>query len=128
MYAALEKHRADIVIASRFVKGSKIKGLSFQRVKMSQLAIFIIHLLFPFSSKVKDPLSGFFLFRKSMLKGLKLRLRGFKFLLELLIRTKAKRVREVPFVFEERKHGKSKLNISEYFNFLLLLLELRLNI
>jgi len=96
MYTAIEKHRADIVIASRFVKGSKIKGLSFRRVKMSQLAIFIIHLLFPFSSKVKDPLSGFFLFRKSLLKSLKLRLRGFKFLLELLIRTKAKRVKEVP--------------------------------
>jgi len=62
-----------------------------------------------------------------MLKSLKLRVKGFKFLLELLIRTKAKRVKEVPFVFEERKHGKSKLNISEYFNFLLLLLELKVS-
>jgi dolichol-phosphate mannosyltransferase len=116
---------ADIVIASRFVKGSKIMGLSTVRRIFSKLAIYLSYLFFPRLVVVKDPLSGFFAIDKELVKEKKFRLRGFKFLFELLVRGRWKRVTEIPFTFKKRRYGKSKLGFREFVNFFLLLLELR---
>lgn len=53
----INKNR-DVVIASRYRKNSKIKGLSFDRIFLSYMAAFIYKFFFPIKN-VKDYTSGF---------------------------------------------------------------------
>ncbi len=115
----------DIVIASRYLKGSKIAGLSFFRKLASRFVIYLIYLFFPQLRKIKDPLSGFFAFKKSLIKEKRFKMKGFKFLLELLLGNSFSKIKEVPFEFGKRKYGKSKAGIKEGISFLYSLLKLR---
>jgi len=110
MLRALERN--DIVIASRFVKGAKV-NLSFERRHVSKVYRFLAHLLVPRSKSVKDPASGFFVFRKKILDGIKLNPVGFKILLEILAKANYDSILEIPFRFKERKKGKSKFNFKQ---------------
>lgn len=116
----------DIVIASRYLEGSKVIGLSLPRKLVSRFLLWFIYLLFPQLRKVRDPLSGFFAFRKSLVERKKYRLIGFKFLLELLLKSPSSKIKEIPFKFGKRKYGRSKAGIKEGINFLYFLLKLRL--
>ena len=115
----------DVVIASRYVKGGKIKGWSIFRKITSKIAISLAKLLLPNIREVKDPESGFFLVKRSQVLSIsnKLKLEGFKFLLELLS-VGSFRFKEVPYTFRSRKYGESKFNLKETLNYLLLLLKL----
>ena len=62
---------------------------------------------------VSDPMSGFFLVRREALDLDALRPRGFKILLEILVRAPALRAAEVSFGFGERHAGRSKASIRE---------------
>ena len=55
--------------------------------------------LFPRLRHVTDPMSGFFLVRRDALDLDCLHPRGFKILLEILVRTPGLRVSEVPYEF-----------------------------
>jgi dolichol-phosphate mannosyltransferase len=65
-----------------------------------------------FKLKIKDPLSGYFGVRKSLIKNLKLQTNGFKIGLEIILKAKP-RIKEIPIVLEERKLGKSKAGLKE---------------
>ena len=85
-------------------------------------------LLFPSRLRaVTDPMSGFFLVRRSAVDLDRLRPRGFKILLELLVRTPRLRVAEVGFHFGERYAGESKAGAREAGRFLAQLLTARLD-
>ncbi len=114
MLRKLEKEKADIVIASRFVKGAKI-GFSAQRVVVSKIYRFLAKIFVPKSQNVRDPAAGFFVFRKKILKNAKLEPVGFKILLEILAKTEygVDKIVEIPFSFKERKKGKSKFNFKQ---------------
>jgi dolichol-phosphate mannosyltransferase len=75
--------------------------------------------------RVRDPLSGFFAIRREMLVGAQYVGRGYKLLLEVLVRHPRARVVEVPYRFVDRRHGRSKLSPLEVLNFLKLLIALR---
>jgi glycosyltransferase involved in cell wall biosynthesis len=60
---------ADVAVASRYVPGGGNEGWSKIRQVISSGAIFLAHLLLPLSRRVKDPMSGFFSFRRRLLKG-----------------------------------------------------------
>jgi dolichol-phosphate mannosyltransferase len=62
--------------------------------------------------EVKDPVSGFFAFRRHIIQGLKFDALGYKMLLELLVKAKGARVKEVPYTFTNRRAGTSKLGAS----------------
>ncbi len=62
--------------------------------------------------KTKDPMSGFFAFKKNIIKELNFDALGYKFLLELLVKTKGINIKEIPYTFENRKFGSSKLDSS----------------
>jgi Glycosyltransferases involved in cell wall biogenesis len=111
---------ADIAIASRYIKGGGIQGWSVTRLIISKVATMLARFFVPQTRKVKDPLSGFFAARKSVFK-MRIAPKGFKLLLELLRESKDVKVKEVPYVFCERKAGKSKLNLKEIANYLSLL-------
>jgi Glycosyl transferase family 2. len=55
----------DLVIASRYIKGGKIKNWNIIREFISKTAIFIAYFFLPETLKVKDPLSGYFLIKKT---------------------------------------------------------------
>lgn len=110
----------DLVIASRYVEGGKIEGWSLVRRFISKIAIRLAKPL----TNVKDPLSGFFMLKKSVIDGVELQPKGFKLLLEILVKGNYKNVVEIPYTFKERKIGKSKLNLSEIIQYLKLLIHL----
>jgi len=74
---------------------------------------------------ISDPMSGFFLVRKSCLDMSSLHPQGFKLLLELLVSSPQASVAEVPYTFDVRHSGVSKAGIGEGLTYLRRLAELR---
>jgi dolichol-phosphate mannosyltransferase len=121
-----ESSDLDLVVASRYCKDGST-GFGWARAMASRSTTGAARLLFPRRLRnVTDPMSGFFLVRREAIDVDVLRPRGFKILLELLIRTPALRCAEVSFAFGERRAGRSKATIREGVRYLSLLARLRL--
>lgn len=112
------RKKADIVIGSRYIKGGKIVGWPVKRKIISRAAIWLVKLFFDLS--VKDPVSGFALYKKETLERLdgNLKPSGYKLLLEILAKSPGLTVIEIPITFINRKAGKSKLNFAEILKFI----------
>ncbi|MFO8009172.1 MAG: glycosyltransferase family 2 protein [Dehalococcoidia bacterium] len=110
--------KADIVIASRYVRGGGVEEWSFSREFISRVAKIVPHFLFARIRQVKDPLSGFFLFKKDVIEGVSLQPIGYKILLEILVKGNYAEVAEIPYVFRGREKGKSTFNRAEQVNYL----------
>ncbi len=115
---------ADVVIASRYVKGGGVEGWSRTRLLVSKAAGLIARLLLPEVRRVRDPMSGYWLVRRSLIEGVELEPRSWKILLEILVKAKPSRVVEVPYVFRERARGESKLKPRHILEYLLHVLHL----
>jgi dolichol-phosphate mannosyltransferase len=99
-----------IVVASRYVDGGSILGWPYKRRIISNAATQIARYGLNVR-KVKDPLSGYFAFPKHIVKDLSFDTRGYKILLELLVKlSETVRIKEIPYTFSERKAGESKLD------------------
>ena len=112
----IKQTRCDIAIASRYVSGGSIQGWSIKRKLMSKIATLIAKKGLGIESH--DPMSGFFAFKKNILDGLKFDALGYKMLLEILVKTKGVKIKEVPYTFTDRELGSSKLDtkiIIDYF-------------
>jgi dolichol-phosphate mannosyltransferase len=109
---------ADIAVASRYVPGGGTEGWSSLRKIISSGAILLAHVLVPHSRRIKDPMSGYFAFKRSVISGVKLEPIGYKILLEMLVVGKASKVAEVPFMFAPREKGKSKLDAAQEIEYL----------
>lgn len=109
---------ADVVIASRYVEGGGTADWTLTREIISRVAKTIPHFLFAQIRSVKDPLSGFFLFRKKVIANVELKPVGYKILLEILVKGNHNSVREVPYIFKGRERGKSSFNTTEQVNYL----------
>jgi dolichol-phosphate mannosyltransferase len=100
---------ADLVAASRLTHGGSTEGLSAPRAMISRTLASASRLLFSRRlAHVSDPLTGFFLLKRSAIEPSQLQPEGFKILLEVLIRSPGLRTSEVPFEFAERTSGTSK--------------------
>jgi len=119
--------KADIVIASRYVNGSEIIGLSFKRKFLSRLVIVLAHLLFPKIRRIGDVTSGYFLFNRKVIGNIKLKPIG-RFLLGLLVKVDYDNVIEIPYCFGARKSGKSKMDIKVCLDLIKQIIMLRLGI
>ena len=109
---------ADVAIASRYIPGGGIEGWTFKRKVISKGAKLPANLLLSSVRKIKDPLSGFFLFKKKVIDDVVLSPTGYKILLEVLVRGNANHVVEVPYTFKERERGKSNFTAKEQINYL----------
>ena len=98
-----------IVVASRYVTGGSIKGWPFKRRLISNGAVKIARHGLKVQN-VKDPMSGFFALRRDIIENIKIDSSGYKILLEILVKVRKVRVKEVPYTFVDRKSGKSKLD------------------
>jgi len=110
MIEAFKQYQCDLVVASRYITEGKIEGWTVKRKLMSKIAIMIAKK--GLGVKIKDPMSGFFAFKKNIIKELNFDALGYKFLLEILVKTKGISIKEIPYTFENRKFGSSKLDNS----------------
>lgn len=113
----------DLSIGSRYVPGGQVSPWPMARRVLSSLGTFTARRL----TSVRDPLSGFFATRRSLLTGaLPLRPRGYKILLEVLGRARGLHITEVPIRFSDRACGRSKLQTKQLLEFLVQLVSLAL--
>ena len=103
-----EIKKCDIVVASRYVKGGAVAGWPFKRKIVSKGANKIAR--YSLGIRIKDPMSGFFAFKRHIIHGIKFDAIGYKMLLELLVKARGARVTEIPYTFINRQFGKSKLD------------------
>jgi glycosyltransferase involved in cell wall biosynthesis len=121
-----ESGHLDLVVASRYCGRGDTGGLGRRRALASRATTAAARTLFPRRLRsIADPMSGFFLVRRDAIDVDRLRPRGFKILLEILVRNPAVRAAEVSFSFGERQAGKSKATVREGLRYLSLLARLR---
>lgn len=124
MLATLQSRAADLVIGSRYVGGgSSGQGLSRLRGFGSRLAGRMAR--FVLKAEVHDPVSGFFMIRRSLVEQVapKLSTSGFKILFDIIASQPIPlNILELPYVFSQRHSGLSKLDrrvVLEYFGLIL---------
>jgi dolichol-phosphate mannosyltransferase len=120
MTAVMQQTGADVVVASRYVPGGGVKNWPLHRHLMSRAACLAARGLTP----VRDAASGFFLIRRELAAGVTISAGGFKICLELLVRSQPARVIEVPYLFEDRAAGESKMSVREALGFVVQLMDL----
>ena len=118
----LESQNADIVIGSRFAKGGAIENWPKKRLIATNIAMLSVRAL----TSIKDPMSGFFLLRKEVVQNVPLIPRGFKILLEILVKGRYKKALEIPIIFKDRIYGNSKVSSKVYMEFAIQLWDLYL--
>jgi dolichol-phosphate mannosyltransferase len=115
---ALDKQGGDIAVASRHVQGGGVSEWNIVRRGISWGATLAASWMLPGTlATVRDPMSGYFAIRRSVIEGCTLQPEGYKILLEVLGRGYYRAVVEVPYIFIERQQGQSKLGLRQYREF-----------
>ncbi|GAA3628654.1 glycosyltransferase family 2 protein [Kineosporia mesophila] len=119
----------DLVVASRYDGSGDASGLgSGWRHRVSGTSTLLSRALFPrrVGARCTDPMTGFFCLRRDAVDLTRLRPRGFKILLEILVSHDVS-VYDQPFVFGHRLTGESKASWRNGLTFVHQLLSLRFN-
>jgi dolichol-phosphate mannosyltransferase len=109
---------ADMAVASRYIPGGGCPNWGLTRRIISKGALSLAHVFLPNTRKVKDPMSGFFMFRRDGIEQTEFKPTGYKILLEMLVMGKFQKVVEVPFIFEDRSSGRSKMKARQQIDYL----------
>ncbi|MGH9909122.1 MAG: glycosyltransferase [Nitrososphaerales archaeon] len=117
MFEELKNSDCDLVVASRYVEGGSIVGWPFKRRLISKGATNIARHGLNIKN-VRDPMSGFFIFRRQVIENIPFDTSGYKILLELLVKARGVKVKEVPYTFLNRKSGASKLDTNVIFDYI----------
>lgn len=109
MIAALDAG-AEIVVGSRYVEGGGTSTWNAVRRFQSWVATKLARSFL--GVELRDPMSGYFILRRSDFDRIHEQLdsRGFKILLEIIVRLAPSRLEEVPYTFRTRVAGQSKLS------------------
>ena len=107
LVAPLYAGTADLVVGSRYVRGGSTRGWPIWRRVVSRTGAALAYPL----TGLHDSMCGFFAISRSRLLELAPQTSGFKIVFETIVRARGTlRVREIPMVFRERLHGKSKMS------------------
>lgn len=103
---------SDLVVATRYAPGATAAGglTTGWRQRASRYANRLANILL--GVEISDPMSGFFMIRRSVFEVVapKLSNNGFKILLDILASSPAKlKISQIPYTFRPRKSGESKL-------------------
>ncbi|MBR8836581.1 MAG: glycosyltransferase [Stigonema ocellatum SAG 48.90 = DSM 106950] len=119
---------ADLTVASRHVEGGGVSSWSFVRRLLSRGAQTLGLVILPgVLGRVSDPMSGYFMVRRSAIVGATLNPVGYKILLEVIGRGNVRQIAEVGYVFSERQEGESKVTWKQYIEYLQHLVRLRVS-
>jgi dolichol-phosphate mannosyltransferase len=122
MLDLLRQDRCDVVVGSRYVAGGSIGSWDSNRARISAFANWLSRVVC--KVEIKDPMSGFFMLKRSVFDAAVRNLsgQGFKILLDLLASSPRKiEVREIPYKFGERRFGESKLDTLVAWEFVMLI-------
>ena len=120
LYAAMRAHDADLVVGSRYVPGGSTPDWPLKRRVLSRAACLLARPLSP----IRDAASGFFLLRAAIARDVVIKAGGFKICLELLVRAWPTRLVELPYRFDDRELGESKMSLREAAGYLVQLRDL----
>jgi len=119
LFARLRAADADLVIASRGAEHGGVSEWKLRRRIVSWTATLLARLLLPGKVRaVRDPMSGFFLLNRPVIEAVELRPLGYKILLEVLSRGVFTRAVEIPYTFQERAYGRSKIGLVQVWRYL----------
>ncbi|HUU82155.1 MAG TPA: glycosyltransferase family 2 protein [Phycisphaerae bacterium] len=107
---------AEFAIGSRYTAGGTSGEFGLYRRLNSRIATLLAAPLV--KSRVRDPMAGFFCFRRDLADRQNLNPVGYKIGLEILVKCRPGRVVEVPIDFGPRQAGDSKMNLSQQFDYL----------
>lgn len=116
MINLIRYNHADIVVGCR----DYVEKWEIHRKFISKLGTLLAKPL----TNIRDPLSGFFAFRKDILTNKILNPLGYKILLEIIVKSDYKKIIEIGYIFKNRESGKSKLNTKIMFYYLIHLTKL----
>jgi dolichol-phosphate mannosyltransferase len=122
LLAAFRATGADLVVASRYVPGGSTPAWPWKRRVLSRVACLLARPLSP----IRDAASGFFLLRREIARGVTIKAGGFKICLELVVRGWPRHLVELPYRFEDRELGESKMSFREAVGYLAQLRDLYL--
>ncbi len=107
------RERADIVIASRYARGGVAYTNFFRRITSAGLN-FVLRVML--AMPVRDLSSGYRLYRREAIAGLKLNSTNFEVIEEILVKAYARgfSVVEVPFTYFPRAEGQSHAKLLQF--------------
>ena len=115
LWKASLDYSADVVIASRYVKGGSAAN-SYLEIQMSRILNAIYSIVLGIGAK--DISTNFKVYRTELLENLDLRCSNYDIVEELLLKIKRKQktliIIEIPDHFEQRQFGKSKRKLSVF--------------
>ncbi len=117
MYYCLETG-VDFCVPSRFIPGGSDGGLKIHRKFVSGVARYIGKILAPSLLRISDPTSGLFMFRREVIENADLQPIGWKILIEVLAMGTYQTVVEIPYKFQNRLAGDSKLSFDVTIDYL----------
>jgi dolichol-phosphate mannosyltransferase len=124
MVRLISSDNLDLVVGSRNIGGGSMGDFASWRVRLSRLGRRLSGV--ERHATLTDPMSGFFLVRRSFFERVAHRLTGigFKILLDIVLSSDGRvRVGEVPYHFRLRQHGQSKLDLIVGLEYLELILD-----
>jgi dolichol-phosphate mannosyltransferase len=124
MFRSISSGNLDLVVGSRNIGGGSMGDFASWRIKLSRLGRKLSGV--ERHAHLTDPMSGFFIVRRSFFERVAHRLTaiGFKILLDIVLSAEGQvRVGEVPYHFRLRQHGQSKLDLIVGLEYLELILD-----
>jgi dolichol-phosphate mannosyltransferase len=122
LLAAFHATDAEVLVGSRYIPGGSTPSWPFKRRLLSRFACMLAWPLSP----IRDATSGLFLIQTAIARDVRIKAGGFKICLELIMRGRATRLVELPYRFDDREAGESKMSLREAAGYLVQLRDLYL--
>jgi dolichol-phosphate mannosyltransferase len=120
------KKGAELAVASRNVEGGGVSEWSIVRRFLSRGAqILGLAILPEVIGRLSDPMSGYFMVRRSAIANKPLSPVGYKILIEVAARGQIRWIAETGYIFRERVAGASKVTWKQYVEYIQHLITLR---
>src|SRR5262249_32934463 len=117
-----------LAVASRHVEGGGVSDWALYRRIFSRGAQILGLILLPgVLGRVSDPMSGYFMLKRSAIAGKVMSPLGYKILIQVIGRGNIRWIGEVGYVFRERIEGESKVTWKLYIEYLRHLVRLRID-
>ena len=113
LYDACKTGGADVAVGSRYIKGGGVRNWPANRILLSKGASFYTRMIL--WMPVADPTAGFVCYKREVLEAInfdEVKFVGYAFQIEMKYAAwkLGFKIKEVPILFEDRKHGESKMS------------------